>query len=120
MSDTIRPRSVALDCPDPRALMRFYAEITGWAVRYEDDDWCVLKGGDDDMRICFARVPDHRPPTWPEGPVPQQLHLEFTVDEFDAPEKRVLAAGATRAEFQPGDNFRVYLDPAGHPFCLCL
>jgi hypothetical protein len=35
----------------------------------------------------------------------------------------VLALGATRHDVQPGepsgDGFRVYLDPAGHPFCLC-
>ena len=26
--------------------------------------------------------------------------------------------GATLAEFQPQDDVRVCLDPAGHPFCL--
>ncbi len=31
-----------------------------------------------------------------------------------------LALGATLADFQPRDNVRVLLDPAGHPFCLCL
>jgi hypothetical protein len=32
----------------------------------------------------------------------------------------VLALGAEKAEFQPHPGFRVYLDPAGHPFCLVL
>ena len=36
---------------------------------------------------------------------------------------RVLGLGATKHAFQPGEaageNFRVYLDPVGHPFCLC-
>jgi hypothetical protein len=31
----------------------------------------------------------------------------------------VLALGATKAQHQPGTTFRVFLDPAGHPFCLC-
>jgi hypothetical protein len=29
-----------------------------------------------------------------------------------------VAAGAALAEFQPQDDVRVYLGPAGHPFCL--
>ena len=120
MSDTIKTRSVVLDCPDPAALARFYSEILDWPIAYADDEWVVLKGGETDMRICFQRVPHFQAPTWPEGPVPQQFHLDFTVDEFDATSKRVLAAGATKTEFQPGDDFVVFLDPVGHPFCLCL
>ena len=30
------------------------------------------------------------------------------------------ALGAREAEFQPQDDVRVMLDPAGHPFCLYL
>lgn len=119
MSDSIKVRSVVLDCPDHHALIRFYADITGWTIAYEDDQWAVLKEGDL-PRVCFQKVPNYTPPTWPEGPTPQQFHLDFTVDEFEAPEKRVLAAGATKFAFQPGDDFRVYADPVGHPFCLCL
>jgi len=29
-----------------------------------------------------------------------------------------VAAGAARAEYQPQDDVRVYLDPAKHPFYL--
>jgi hypothetical protein len=46
-----------------------------------------------------------------------QMHLDFDVDDLDATEARVLAAGATTYEFH-GDHWRVYADPAGHPFCL--
>jgi predicted enzyme related to lactoylglutathione lyase len=120
VSDSITTRSVVLDCPDPIALARFYGELLSWPITYADDEWVVLKGDEEQMRICFQKIDNFRAPTWPEGPVPQQFHLDFTVDEFDAPEKRVLAAGGTMAPVQPGDDFRVYLDPAGHPFCLCL
>ena len=48
-----------------------------------------------------------------------QAHLDFDVEDADAAEARVLAAGATKFDYQPGDHFRVYADPAGHPFCLC-
>jgi Glyoxalase-like domain len=46
--------------------------------------------------------------------------LDFLVHDADAAEARVLAAGATKFDVQPGDHFRVYADPAGHPFCLCI
>ena len=58
--------------------------------------------------------------TWPEGPVPQQLHLDFGVVDLDAGEAHALSLGATKAGFQPGTTFRVFLDPVGHPFCLVL
>jgi hypothetical protein len=52
--------------------------------------------------------------------VPQQLHLDFLVSDLDEGERHVLEQGATKHSFQPGDTFRVYLDPVGHPFCLVL
>ena len=68
--------------------------------------------------IAFQGVEDHRPPDWPGSEHPQQLHLDFDVPDLDAGEQAVLAIGATKAEHQPGTSFRVFLDPAGHPFCL--
>ncbi|HSU69928.1 MAG TPA: VOC family protein [Micrococcaceae bacterium] len=32
----------------------------------------------------------------------------------------MIELGARRAEVRPGTTFRVFLDPAGHPFCLCV
>ncbi len=52
--------------------------------------------------------------------MPQQLHLDVVVDDLDTAEEETLALGATKAEHQPGNSFRVFLDPAGHPFCLCV
>jgi hypothetical protein len=52
--------------------------------------------------------------------VPQQFHLDFVVDDLDEAEAAVLELGATKADFQPGKTFRVFLDPVGHPFCFCL
>jgi catechol 2,3-dioxygenase-like lactoylglutathione lyase family enzyme len=110
---------VALDCRDPRALAEFYAAITGWEPD-DGDDWVELRseGG---ATIAFQRAPDHQPPDWPSAERPQQAHLDFEVDDLDDGEERVLAIGARKATFQPGgDRFRVYLDPAGHPFCLVV
>jgi hypothetical protein len=114
-------RSVVLDCPDPRALAEFYRELVGGEITDDSDpEWVKLRGPD--VLLSFQRAEDHRPPTWPDSERPQQLHIDVTVDDLEDAETRVLAAGATRHEVQPDGeeaNWRVYLDPAGHPFCLC-
>ena len=116
-----RLRTVVLDCPEPRALADFYRGVLGGEITDAEDDWVTLVV--DGQRIAFQLAPDFVPPTWPGGERPQQLHIDLTVDDVEAVEPRVLALGATRHEVQPGevdgDPFRVYLDPAGHPFCLC-
>ncbi len=113
-----RNPSFVLDCPDPAALGRFYAELLDWRVEL-DDGWADIRA-DDGRCISFQQVEDYRPPSWPGQDVPQQMHLDVVVDDLDAGEESVLALGATRHEVQPGTTFRVFLDPAGHPFCLCL
>jgi len=117
VSGSIKLSSVALDCPDAGALAAFYAQITGGQISYLDADWATVTGPGG--RIDFQTAPGYRPPSWPDGSSSMQTHLDFDVDDADAAEARVLAAGATKYEFQPGDHFRVYADPAGHPFCLC-
>ena len=113
---------VALDCPDPEALAAFYAAILGGEVKNDDADWYDLyaPGG---HRIAFQRAPGHTPPEWPRGDRnSQQLHLDFHVPDMDAAEEQVLALGATPLDLDDrgGErDFRVYADPAGHPFCLC-
>ena len=129
MPEIARFSLVALDCPDPVALARFYAAITGWPIADDEtagdppaDDpgeWFELAspGG---ATIAFQRVADYRAPEWPGAEHPQQLHIDFDVPDLDEGEQRVLAVGARKAEFQPGETFRVFLDPVGHPFCLVL
>jgi len=110
---------VALDCRDPRALAAFYSAITGQDIADADDDWVQL-GSDGGVALAFQFAPDHQPPVWPSSEHPQQAHVDFDVDDLDAAEKQVLALGARKADVQPGSTFRVFLDPAGHPFCLVL
>ncbi|QLQ14506.1 MAG: VOC family protein [Micropruina sp.] len=110
--------SVVLDCPDAAALARFYGEVLDWPVSV-DDDWAEIRA-DYGQCIGFQQVQDYRAPQWPGQEVPQQSHLDFMVDDIDEAEAAVLDLGATKAEHQPGTTFRVFLDPAGHPFCLCV
>lgn len=110
----------ALDCADPSGLARFYSDITGWAVEREGVDWVQLRS-DGGATLAFQLAPDHRPPVWPSSDNPQQAHIDFDVDDLDVGESAVVALGARKTELQPEpDAFRVFLDPAGHPFCLVL
>ncbi len=111
--------SIVLDCPDPGRLATFYGALLGWKVTVDDDGgWAEIR--DDAQCFCFQRVANCTPPAWPGQDVPQQMHLDLMVDDLDQGEAAVLELGATRAEHQPGTSFRVFLDPAGHPFCLCV
>jgi predicted enzyme related to lactoylglutathione lyase len=108
---------IVIDCPDPGALAAFYGTMLDWKVELAPD-WADVRG-DDGQCIAFQQVQTYTPPVWPDQQVPQQMHLDVIVDDLDAAEKAVLELGATKHEHQPGTNFRVFLDPAGHPFCLC-
>jgi catechol 2,3-dioxygenase-like lactoylglutathione lyase family enzyme len=109
-----RAHHVILDCPDPAALAAFYAELLGLPVTYESDDFTVVSKDGTTSGFAFQRAPDHRPPQWPDPEHPQQVHLDVMVDDQAVAERQVLALGARRAP--TGDH--VYVDPAGHPFCL--
>jgi catechol 2,3-dioxygenase-like lactoylglutathione lyase family enzyme len=112
----------ALDCRDPHALAEFYMGITGWELDHVGDEggWVELRS-DVGATLAFQLAPDHEPPVWPSADHPQQGHLDFEVDDLDAGEAAVIAIGARKAEVQPEpDEFRVFLDPAGHPFCLVV
>lgn len=108
---------VAIDCPDPHSLAEFYSAITGWRIGHVHEDWVQLDS-DSGATIAFQRVENYVPPVWPGSEHPQQLHIDFDVTDLDEGEARVLAAGARKTPVQPGTSWRVYLDPAGHPFCL--
>lgn len=111
-------RSVVLDTRDPRLLASFYAAVLGGEVEAEDDTWVVLTDPTG-RRLAFQLAPDHEPPLFPDPRGSQQFHLDVEVRDVDDAESKVLALGATRVTDAVGeDHFRVYRDPAGHPFCL--
>jgi predicted enzyme related to lactoylglutathione lyase len=110
--------SIVLDCPDPRSLAAFYGALLDWKVD-ASDDWADVRA-DYGQCLSFQQVADYTPPVWPGQQVPQQMHLDVVVDDLDEAEAAVVELGATRHDHQPGTTFRVFLDPAGHPFCLCV
>jgi Glyoxalase-like domain len=114
--------SLVLDCPDPKPLAAFYGALLDWRVDLPagDRDWADVRSPDGQQCLSFQPVADYRAPKWPGQEVPQQMHLDVVVEDLDSAESAVLELGATKHEHQPGTTFRVFLDPAGHPFCLCL
>jgi predicted enzyme related to lactoylglutathione lyase len=106
------------DCPDPGALATFYGAMLGWKTDIASD-WAEVRG-EDGRRFSFQQVEAYNPASWPTQEVPQQVHLDLIVDDLDAGEAAGLELGATKHTHQPGTSFRVFLDPAGHRFCLCV
>ncbi|MGW1751415.1 VOC family protein [Streptomyces sp. NPDC002092] len=110
--------AVVLDCPDPSALAGFYAEVLGGTVKAEDG-WADLTTPDG-RALAFQASPGFVAPEWPAPDHSQQFHLDLTVEDLDAAEAGVLALGAKPLDADDRSRtWRVYADPAGHPFCLC-
>lgn len=129
-------RQVVLDCTNARALAEFYRQLLGLRYRPGDEppaageedprgqDWLVLEDAAGRTRVAFQQVAELPEATWPEGPRPQQLHLDLTVPtaaDLDIQHERASALGARplldRSD-DPEEPLRVYADPAGHPFCM--
>lgn len=109
--------ATVLDCPDPTALAEFYHGVLGGEISADPEEegrWVDLVLADG-QRLSFQGSPGHVPPVWPGDDGDQQFHLDIEVADFDAAHEQLLALGARHLETHTG--FRVYLDPAGHPFC---
>jgi predicted enzyme related to lactoylglutathione lyase len=114
--------TVNLNASDPVRLARFYARLLDWPIRAEEPNWVLMRPDDGDVGLSFQTEDKYVPPVWPAADDAQQMqiHLEIRVDDLAAAEAHAQSCGATRAEYQPQDDVRVYLDPDGHPFCLWL
>lgn len=113
---------VTFDARDPRKLAEFYGAIFGFPINEDESDpeWVELSSSTG-TTLAFQLSPDHVAPEWPSDTDHLQVHLDIHVEDLDTSEAAVLELGAVKTEFQPfPDDFRVYLDLAGHPFCLCL
>lgn len=108
--------AVTIDAPDASALARFYGELTGMDVAYDGPEGAMLAA--DGRYVMFQQIgDDYRAPRWPDPAHPQQAHLDLAVRDMDAAEAEAIKLGATRLE-GGGERFRVFADPAGHPFCF--
>jgi catechol-2,3-dioxygenase len=113
---------VVLDSPDAQELAAFYHRLLGWTVIEEQDHWVRLGAPAGGPTLSFQTEQAYVRPVWPARPGDPQMsvHLDINVADLDEAGAHAEKAGATLADFQPQDDVRVYLDPAGHPFCLFL
>src|SRR5512132_2450038 len=100
MAGIARMRTIVLDCPDPLALARFYAELLGWEVTYADDDWVNLAGPGG--KLSFQLAPGYVAPTWPGDTRPQQIQVDVTLDDDGAAEQAERARGSAKSAEQRG------------------
>jgi hypothetical protein len=107
---------VTVDCPDSHALAEFWSAVLGDPITYDADGMAMLGG---DKPLLFQQVDGYSAPAWPDPDRPQQLHLDLLVRSLDDGEAAVLGLGASRLP-GGGEGFRVFADPAGHPFCLVV
>lgn len=113
-------RGVTLDCADPRALARFYRELTGMQLGYDADDFVALTDNSG-CDLGFNGSTDTGPRGGPARTCRSSCTWDLRVEDLDAAEKLAVGFGAVRPDHQPGgDRWRVLLDPAGHPFCLVV
>lgn len=112
----------AVEAPDPVALARFYTELLGWEIGHEEPGTTVLAAPGGATFVVFQQADGYEAPVWPpeDGRQRPMMHLDFQVADLDAAVAEAERLGATLAGQQPNPNVRVLLDPAGHPFCLCL
>ena len=112
---------VVLDSADARQLAHFYQRLLGWQIFNESDGWVDLApSAEAGYNLAFATERHYVRPVWPTEPGQPQMmiHLDLEVDDLDQALAHALEVGAELATYQPQDNVRVLLDPAGHPFCL--
>lgn len=111
--------ATVLEARDPELLALFYQGILGGEVFVEADDWVELVTADGDPRLSFQLSPGHVAPVWPGEDGAQQSHLDIQVEDLAVAHEQLLALGARPVDRLGGivEGWRVYLDPAGHPFC---
>jgi catechol 2,3-dioxygenase-like lactoylglutathione lyase family enzyme len=112
----------ALEAPDPAALATFYSELVGWPIVHQEPGTAVLAPPQGSVYVVFQEAADYERPVWPPAAGAQRpmMHFDFQVAELGTAVAEAIALGAVLADEQPHEHVRVLLDPAGHPFCLCL
>jgi len=107
---------VTIDCADAGAAAQFWSGLLGWESVASGEGYAMLSGAG--HTVGFGSVPDYRPPAWPNDQGSKQFHFDLACADIAVTEQRAVELGATVADPQPGETWRVLIDPAGHPFCL--
>ena len=118
---TLRVQCLCIDSTDPAPLARWWAELLGWRITFEEDDEIVLEppaGSAEDgivPDLLVLRVPDGE-----DKAVKNRLHIDLRPEDQDAEVARAEALGARRVDIGQGDDktWVVLADPQGNEFCI--
>lgn len=106
-----------IDCAVVGPVAEFWAKMLGLESVAASEDYAMLKGPDGPA-IGFGKVEGYQAPGWPNKHGSKQFHFDLAVPDIDAATQKCVDLGATLIDDQPGETWRVLLDPAGHAFCL--
>lgn len=109
--------SLVVDTDDPGRFGRFYAELLAGSIVEENERWTTVRLPDGRL-VDFQLSITYRPPSSSSAEVPQQFHLDLMVDDLSAAVAYAESLGAQRIEPLGGSSV-AFVDPSGHPFCLC-
>ena len=116
---SLRWQSLNVDAVSPASLARWWADLLGWRITYEEADEVVLEPpagssqGGVPADIVFARVPETKQ-------VKNRLHLDLRPDDQEREVARAESLGARRVDVGQGDgvSWVVLADPEGNEFCI--
>ncbi len=113
---------MAIEAPDPDVLAGFYAVLLGWPVVHTEPGTAVVATAESGPFVVFQQAEGYERPVWPpaDGRQRPMMHLDVQVGDLEEATREAVQLGATVADAQPNPQVRVLLDPAGHPFCLCV
>ena len=97
---------------DPQRTAAMLCDLFGWRIRWQGDSihdgMSIHVGADDNYLAIYGHPVQHAPEResyWTRGGL---NHIGVVVDDLDATEKKVIAAGFTprsHADYEPGRRF---------------
>jgi predicted enzyme related to lactoylglutathione lyase len=112
--------NVTLDCADPSALARFWADVTDYAIVEERADFAALKNLERRgvRNLLFFKVPEPKL-------TKNRMHVDLAARDADAEIQRIVALGGALVDGAPpqwregnGTRWVVMQDPEGNEFCI--
>jgi hypothetical protein len=116
---SIKIQCVSVDALDPIAQGRWWAEVLGWQVTYQDDDEVVVEAPTGSPEhgvmpdVLFLRVPERKA-------VKNRLHLDLRPTNQEDEVSRLERLGAKRVSVGQTDavTWVVLADLEGNEFCV--
>lgn len=110
--------NITFDCADPRALARFWGQVTGWPVIEEPqpgyEESAVGMPGEGRPRLYFVKVPERKT-------AKNRLHLDLMPSDRTQDEEitRLVGLGARiSSDRRPEFGWVILADPEGNEFCV--